>query len=316
MATPKLLLLMLTVASAADPSAQTPSVIDAPSSLRASATTRRRSSTNDNFGGRWLTYACNSRQGTDVGASGGGRRLLDRLLSHPCNSHARQSTSASSLYNKNTTKGSSTVLNVVLGAIAGVLALLGILFLIDRETFTDLTGVKGPSASCSCTKPRIDDDDDCSNGQTPYERDLAKRRRDHSSHYLTQETANYLEEKHDREVERPRRLLRSWFWCCFRTKDYGDSDKYHIPWSGSEVVEDGDGEKKGGLMWRVCMIPLVLLEEIRLRCCWRRTKVYDDRDKYNVKGASDEEGKDEDDDVYVKYAASSYESAEAGTTPW
>ena len=52
------------------------------------------------------------------------------------------------------------------------------------------------------------------------------------------------------------------------------------------------------------------LEEIRLRLCWRPTKKYNPNvDKYKVGGESHDDGS-------IRYAASSYESAEEGTAPW
>ena len=282
-----LLLVILAVSASKQLVLSSPtSAIDAPTIQHSTSSTTS----------RWLTYACNSK--TD-NVGGGSRRLLDRILTHPCSSHSRSSTSTTSLYNSNTNKSSSglaTALQITLGIIAGILTLLGMLYVIDKETFTLLTGMKYlPFCNCrsGCAKPRIDADEENIDEQTPYERDQ----------YLTKETAAYLEEKHDREVLQPKRRLKTMLWCCFRAKEYGDGDKYHIPWTGSEDEAEP----------RVNMC-LVFWEELRLRLFWKPTKVYnDDRDKYavegNPSGITNGEGE-------IKYAASSYESADVGTTPW
>lgn len=242
---------------------------------------------------RWLTYGCNSHDG-------GRRHLLSRILTHPCNTNPQKST-ANDLYNNNTTRGSNTFVNVTLGILAGITMLLGLLFLIDRETFTQLTGVKEVPYYCNCSKPRIDGDDDDGSEPTPFEKD---------NYYLTEETRDYLAEKEDEEVEQPKRRLRSIFWCCFKTKDYDGSDKYNIPWNGSE----DEGNKGAGTV----NIFLVFWEDVRLRLCWRPTKEYSPKDKYDVNlvelpGGGKDGGAVEDE---IGYAASSYESAEAGTAPW
>jgi len=207
---------------------------------------------------------------------------------HPCSSHAKQST-ANEVYNKNSTyHGSNTFLNVTLGIISGVAAILGLIFLIDRETFEEVTGVK--EVHCKCTKPNIDQEEDDELEPSPFEKD---------NYHLTKDTQDYLAEKKDMEKEKPMRILKQYFACFFRTKKYNDDDKYDVPWTGDE---NNPGKVNAFL---------VFWEDIRLRFCWRPTKKYQDKncDKYAVNG--DPQVEDE-----IKYAASSYESAEKGTTPW
>jgi len=269
-------LLLVLAASAANESAASSSV--EPSNIKSSS-----------YRHRLLTYACNSENDE-------GRRLLSRILSHACNSKPKTSTSTTSAYNNNTTRGSNTFVTVTLGVVAGVLAVFGLVYLIDRETFTQLTGGKKLPYYCDCSKYRIDDDDDDASDPTPFERDA----------YLTKETAEYLEEKHDKEVEQPKRQLMSIFWCCFRTRDYDESDKYGVPMTVSE--DDWEKPKMAGKTVKNTV--MVMLEEVRLRLCWRPTKEYDEKDKYNVEvvESGDNDG--------IKFAASSYESAEKGTAPW
>ncbi|KAL7538684.1 hypothetical protein ACHAXR_008725 [Thalassiosira sp. AJA248-18] len=275
---------------------------------------------NNNNNSRWLTYACNSKNN----GSGRRRNLLHRILTHPCTSQRKTSTT-NDIYNKNTTRGSNTFVNVTLGIIAGILSLLGMLFFIDRETFTQITGVKELPYYCNpCTKPSITGDDDDDNGDaytnatddesgggpTPYEKDA----------YLTTETREYLRDKHDKEVEKPKRILRSIFWCCFKTKQYGDGDKYNVPYASSEEeynnIAAGNNNKEGGnFFFGNVNIFWIFVEDVRLRFCWKPTKDYNDdgRDKYDVGGL---DSKDEESTVEIKIAASSYESAEPGTAPW
>ena len=232
---------------------------------------------------RRLTYACNSK--TDSG----GRRLISRLLLHPCNNQARQSVSTNSLYNKNSYRGSNTFVNVALGIIAAVATLSGLLFLVDRETFRDVTGMDELPNPCKCAKSRVDDDDD-DKEITPYEMDR----------YLTPETIEYLKEKELEKEEEPKRRLRIIFSCCLRSKVYSDADKYHVA-----SVTSGEG-KSDRFMELVDTIRN-RFDKFWRRLCWRPTKKYSDRDKYDVEGG--------DDDV-VKYAASSYESAGPDAKPW
>jgi len=168
------------------------------------------------------------------------------------------------------------------------------LYLFDRETFTQVTGLKKLLPyNCKCSIARIDSDDE--SDPTPYERDVRDV-------HLTRETQDYLEEKHDVEVEKPKRRLRNILWCCFGTKKYDESDKYQVPWTGSED-EATKGKNAGNVN-----VMMVFLEDLRLRFFWRPTKEYDARDKYDVGDSTD--------DDEIKYAASSYESAEVGTAPW
>jgi hypothetical protein len=239
---------------------------------------------------RRLTYACNSK----TNSSNGSRRLISRLLLHPCSNQSRQSVSTNSLYNNNTNRGSNTFVNVTLGIIAGVAALFGLLFLIDRETFRDVTGIEEIPIRCKCcVKPRIEEVDEIDKEAAPYEMDK----------YLTPETIEYLKEKRIEEADEPKRRLRITFWCCLRSKDYGDTDKYYVT---SMTSDDGRSNKFTELVDEIRR----RFDKIRIRLCWRPTKIYSDRDKYDVEG-----GDGEDDDV-VKYAASSYESAGPDVAPW
>ena len=278
---------------------------------------RATSSTSTSATSRWLTYACNSHNGNRHE-----RSLLQRILTHPCSSQSRQSTTVSSLYDRNSNKGSSTFVTVTLGILASILTLLILLYFIDRETFTDLTGIKGVNWYCNptCKKRRLDEEEESENEQsyTNYERDQ----------YLTRETVEYLEEKYDAEVEQPKRRyytlkkqIKQTLWCCFRPKNY-TGDKYHIPWTGSENTMQMNSptaiNKKSTTNYNNNNMDNVhddisfmsYLEEIRLRLCWRPTKKYNPNvDKYKVGGESHDDGS-------IRYAASSYESAEEGTAPW
>mmetsp|Transcript_26929 Transcript_26929/g.45880 ORF Transcript_26929/g.45880 Transcript_26929/m.45880 type:complete len:291 (-) Transcript_26929:143-1015(-) len=250
-------------------------------------------------GNRWLTYGCGSK-------NNGNRNLLSRILTHPCKSQPKEST-ASEVYTKNTLRESNTFLNITLGIIAGVASILGLLFFIDRETFTQVTGVKELPYYCDCSKYRIDKDDDEMSDPTPYEQDTREK-------YLSEETREYLAEKQGTNtyLKRPKRIFRRIFWCCFKTKDYDAEDKYHIPWTGSEDESEEANACNINMFW-------VLWEEFRLRFCWKPTKKYSTKDKYNIN--LDElraEGKADGGESVesIQYAASSYESAEEGMAPW
>lgn len=250
---------------------------------------------------RWLSYACGSKNSEQ-------RRLLDRILLHPCESNHRQTSNINDAYKKNSSggSGSSTFVNVSLGIIAGVLSILALLYFIDRETFTEITGVRKlpgcSSRSCCrsvpdlkrlCQKPQMSMNED---ETSPYERDA----------YLTEETADYLAAKRDQEVEQPRRKLKSIFWCCFKAKTYGDGDKYHIPWTDTQEEEENAPKGFGPNVNKL----LVLWEDVRLRFCWRPTRDYsnEEHDKYAIDMAPTRDS--------IKIAASSYETADAGSAPW
>jgi len=187
------------------------------------------------------------------------------------------------------------------------------LYIIDHETFTQLTGMRikwSCNPQCSRFKRRADSDEQTEDSYTNYERDV----------YLTESTKDYMREQHDTKVEQPKRKLRQIFWCCFQTKNY-TGDKYHIPWSesqsSSDRIEGGVSKNKSrtktqdGINQTIekdMNICAQFFEEIRLRLFWRPTKQYKPNvDKYHV--GDDEEGE-------IKYAASSYESAAVGDAPW
>ena len=302
------------------------------------------SSPNAGITTRWLTYACGSHDDINNNGSGGGggnnRSLLQRILTHPCSSHSRQSTNtANSFYNNNTShnKGSSTFLTVLTGILSAILTMFIFLFIIDRETFTDVTGIKGVNWYCNpkCTKRRINDADEeqqqqgvgessSSDDYTNFERDA----------YLAQDTIEYIEDKKTFSDRKLRRI----FWCCFKTKNY-TGDKYQVPWTESSDDDGGvvaaAGNKNTSLLGSESIKKLGLLdpklskacgegteqvvtagnaflkyaEELRLRLCWRPTKRYNPNvDKYKT-GQSFAEGD-------IKYAASSYESAGPDEAPW
>lgn len=245
---------------------------------------------------RWLTYACRTK------SEGSGRNLSGRMLTHPCNSQNSRpkQSSTNDLYNKNSSRGSNTFINVTLGVIFGVMVLLGFIYYIDQETFKEITGKDGPFYG-RCSKPRIDDDDD-DDGISPFEQDVYHLN-------LTKETKQHLAEKHDREIDRPRRMLKQMCLFFFKRKEYDEEDKYNTPWNGDE----NDPGKENML--------LVFLEDIRLRLCWKPTKKYSGNrkmgqhaDKYAVQLEDSESNNSEEGSV--KYAASSYESAEPGEAPW
>ena len=274
--------------SAAPPMAEPASSVEPRSHLRANS--------------RRLSYACGSK-------NSGQRRLLDRILLHPCESNHRQTSNINDAYKRNSSSstGSSTFVNVSLGIIAGVLSILALLYFIDRETFTEITGVRklpGCSSRSVCCrsvpdlkrlgqKPQMSMNEE---EPSPYERDA----------YLTEETADYLAAKRDQEVEQPRRKLKSIFWCCFKAKTYGDGDKYHIPWTDTQEEEENAPKGFGPNVNKL----LVLWEDVRLRFCWRPTRDYSNEEhvKYAIDMAPTRDS--------IKIAASSYETADAGSAPW
>lgn len=207
------------------------------------------------------------------------------------------------MYDANTSRGSNTFVNVAFGILAGVVSLLGLLFLIDRETFAQVTGVKKVPYYCDCSKYRIEDDEK-DNDISPYERDM-------DANHLTPETQEYLDDKREAK-EKPFRIIKS-MWrsieVCINPKKYDVSDKYQVPYAGSSDEESDAGCAAGNvsMLW-------VFWEDLRLRFCWRPTKVYDDTDKYSLGAEGEEDG--EEDDAEIKVAASSYESADKGTAPW
>lgn len=224
------------------------------------------------------------------------------MLTHPCNSRPKQS-STTDLYNKNSSRGSNTFINVTLGLIFGVMVLLGFIYVIDQETFKEITG-KDRHCHGRCSKPRIDDDEDDDDHEaiSPFEQDVYHLN-------LTKETEQHLAEEHEREIDRPKQMLKKMCPFFFKRKEYDEEDKYDIPWTGDE----NDPGKVNVL--------LVLLEDIRLRFCWKPTKKYSENGKMGHqadKYAVNLEGFESNDsgEGGVKYAASSYESAEPGESPW
>jgi hypothetical protein len=171
--------------------------------------------------------------------------------------------------------------------------LLGFLFITDRDTFAQVTGVKELPYYCKCSKPRIDGDEDDASEPTPFEKD---------TYHLTEETQDYLAE----EEEAPKQRLRSIFWCLFQTKEYDDNDKYNVP----KVESEAEGGNVDGF--------LSFWEDVRLRFCWRPAKKYSQKDKYDVdlKEMRSEGGRYAPGEDEIRYAPSSYESAEPGAAPW
>ena len=105
-------------------------------------------------------------------------------------------------YGPNANAGYHPYLSVISGIIFSAVIFTGFVFLIDRETFDEVVGRRMNCTSCrtvtsyvsnTCSKPNIDHDDDCAPNISPE--------------YITPETEEYLSNKHDEEVERPRRTV-------------------------------------------------------------------------------------------------------------
>lgn len=241
-------------------------------------------------------------------------------------SHVRrlsQSSSVVDVYDANTASGSSSFFNVVCGIIAGVAVLYGALFFVDRDTFTQITGQAGlvpcsdkfDKCNCKCKKRLIDQDDE---DITEFERDMAARAiatgRDDdeaSSPYLTLETIDYLREKHDQAVDKPKRMLLSLYQKCKPKKVIDESDKYRTP--DEDDIHGGIAAcPPNAAVSNMFETVTNVFQEMRLKLCWTPAKQYDTQDKYKL---SDEVagGADDDDDatveiIDVQRQASSYES--------
>jgi len=281
---------------------------------------------------RWLSYNCESDDNNRRN-----RSLLHRFLTHTCDSQQSgnqlQST-ASNVYDYNSSSGSNSFLIIACGIIAGLAVLYSALFFADPETFTEVTGQSHlvPSVlyhTCKCQKRQIDKEDE---DVTNFERDMAatvQPGEEPFSPYLTKETIDYLAEKQNQivdRVERPKKLMFHLYRKCIKpSKVYDEEDKYRIP----------DQESEDDSVWQTSVLSKVgnvgnTLEEIRLKMCWKPAKQFGDGDKYELPETTSggDYVRDEDDKVtYVRdvdgkvtmdemqKVASSYESG-GPTSPW
>ena len=202
-------------------------------------------------------------------------------------------------------------LGTFLGIVISAAIFAGFIFLVDRETFDEVIGKRMKCTMCRsvandisarakcCAKPDIDDEDDGVPNISPE--------------YITPETAEYFSNKHDEEVEKPKRMwLATKNWVHEQSSKYlgnflpksplsvlpksartngdnSDEDRYHIrdleeiP-SEEQTVED----KVAYQLWDI----KEHIEEARVRMFWKPTKdldkVMDGKDKYNIKGESKE----------------------------
>ena len=121
-------------------------------------------------------------------------RMLSSLFD---TSRAYRSTHASYASGTNaSTMSDHPNLSIVLGVVVSAALFAAFIFIVDRETFDEVVGnkINCATVSCfrnSCKKPNIDEEDD---GVILPD-------------YITPETAEYLSDKHDEEVERPRRKM-------------------------------------------------------------------------------------------------------------
>lgn len=238
-------------------------------------------------------------------------------------SHARrlsQTSSVADVYDANTARGSNSFFNVACGIIAGIAVLYGALFFVDRETFTEITGQASlvpDSCNCKCKKHLIDQDDE---DITEFERDMAAKAiatgRDDdeaSSPYLTLETIDYLREKQDQAVEKPKRMLLSLFQKCKPRKVIDESDKYRTPNEG-DIYGIGSCPPNAAMstMFETVETVTNVFQEMRLKLCWTPAKQYDTQDKYKLSEEVAVGSKDDDDTtveiIDVQRQPSSYES--------
>lgn len=205
--------------------------------------------------------------------------------------------------------------SVFLGIVVSATLFAGLIFLIDRETFDEVIGTKMNCKICRsvandlsartkcCAKPDIDDESEGVPNMSPE--------------FITPETAEYLSNKHDEEVEKPKRMWQKWVHeqsskylekaqnllpnsplsgvlarsiGAKKIDENSDEDKYHIrdlneiP-SDEQTVED----KVAYQLWDI----KEHIEDARLRMFWKPTKdldkIMDGKDKYNVTGESKED---------------------------
>eukprot|EP00986_Skeletonema_menzelii_P008418 scaffold3535_cov148-Skeletonema_menzelii.AAC.2 len=239
-----------------------------------------------------------------------------RLLSSSNRSSDTYITSYYHGQNANASNG-HPYLGAFLGIVMSAAIFAGFIFLVDRETFDEVIGKRMKCTICRsvatdlsartkcCAKPDIDDEDDGVPNTSPE--------------YITPETAEYFSNKHDEEVEKPKRMwLATQYWVHEQSSKYlkkaqnflpnsplpgvlakrnrtnnidddSGEDKYHIrdleeiP-SEEQTVED----KVAYQLWDI----KEHIEDARIRMFWKPTKdldkVMDGKDKYNVKGESQE----------------------------
>lgn len=239
----------------------------------------------------------------------------------------RSSNTYTSYYGHYTnTSSGHPYLSVFLGIVLSATIFAGFIFLVDRETFDEVIGQKLfckcircrsglPSVRnmCYCAKPDIDDEDDYGAPNI-------------SPEFITPETAEYLENKHEEETERPKRMLlatQQWVrgqsiktltpFKKYLPKSFINSndeiqipeicpkkpvadkleksidDKYYIRDSQEFLSEEQSLEDKVAYrLWEITE----KVEDARVKMFWKPTrdldKVMDGRDKYNVKGESKE----------------------------
>lgn len=221
----------------------------------------------------------------------------------------RSPTYASYNYGANANaSGGHPYLCVFLGIVTSAAIFTGFVFLIDRETFDEVIGTKMKCTKCSvsrvcvrtCAKPSIDDDDDCVPNISPE--------------YITPETAEYLSNKYDQEVEKPKRMmLATQNWVRKQAAKYlgtaqsflpnsdernfripipdvlakrvlskkfdesSDEDKYHIR-DLEEIPTDEQTleDKVAYQLWHGKEEIQEKIEDIRLRIFWKPTKNLDE----------------------------------------
>jgi len=221
--------------------------------------------------------------------------------------------------------GDHPYLSIVLGIVLSAVLFTGFIFIVDRETFYEVIETKMKCSKCtrcssarlcargaltSCSKPDIDDDNDCGAPNI-------------SPQYITPETAEYFKNKHDEEFEKPKRvMLATQKWVLEKSSNYlgtvqnflpnsplpralaknvlpnkfdknSDEDKYQIRDLEEIPTEEQTMEDKVAYqLWHGAEEIQEKIEDVRVRMFWKPTKdldkVLDGKDKYNVEGEEKE----------------------------
>mmetsp|Transcript_19759 Transcript_19759/g.33686 ORF Transcript_19759/g.33686 Transcript_19759/m.33686 type:complete len:290 (+) Transcript_19759:113-982(+) len=218
--------------------------------------------------------------------------------------------------------GDHPYLSIVLGIVLSAVLFTGFIFIVDRETFYEVIVTKMKCSKCtkcssagicaltSCSKPDIDDDNDCGAPNI-------------SPQYITPETAEYFKNKHDEEFEKPKRvMLATQKWVLEQSSKYlgtvqnflpnnplpralaknvlpnkfdknSDEDKYQIRDLEEIPTEEQTMEDKVAYqLWHGAEEIQEKIEDVRVRMFWKPTKnldkVLDGKDKYNVEGEEKE----------------------------